>query len=69
LAGTYVAANIRAGFKQNVSHWKFSEFAKIDNVFDRAYIGSVIINDSNSRFFEPSPGRNYMLGLNAQYQF
>ena len=42
---------------------------RIDNITDRQYVGSVIIADSNNRFFEPSPGRNYLLGLNAQLSF
>jgi iron complex outermembrane receptor protein len=29
----------------------------------------VIVNEGNSRFFEPAPGRTWLLGLNAAYQF
>jgi iron complex outermembrane receptor protein len=38
-------------------------FARVDNLFDRAYIGSVIVNDGNGRHFEPGPGRTFTLGL------
>jgi iron complex outermembrane receptor protein len=38
-------------------------FARIDNLFDRRAIGSVIVNDGNGRYFEPAPGRGFMLGL------
>ena len=38
-------------------------FARIDNLFDRHAIGSVIVNDGNGRYFEPAPGRGFMLGL------
>ncbi len=38
-------------------------FARVDNVFDRGYAGSVIVNESNSRFFEPAPGRTWLVGL------
>lgn len=38
-------------------------FARIDNLLDRRAIGSVIVNDGNGRYFEPAPGRSYLLGL------
>ncbi|WP_167285062.1 TonB-dependent receptor family protein [Marilutibacter alkalisoli] len=41
-------------------------FARIDNLFDRDYIGSVIVNEGNGRFFEPGPGRTFTLGLGWQ---
>ncbi|WP_108472275.1 TonB-dependent receptor family protein [Rhodanobacter thiooxydans] len=36
--------------------------ARVDNLGNRRYIGSVIVNDSNGRYFEPGPGRTWMLG-------
>ncbi len=39
-------------------------FGRIDNLFDREYVGSVIVNESNGRYYEPAPGRNYGIGLN-----
>lgn len=48
--------------------WQFGKvglraFARIDNLLDRHAIGSVIVNDGNGRYFEPAPGRGFMLGL------
>ena len=40
-------------------------FARIDNVLNRRYAGSVIVNDGNSRFYEPAPGRSFVIGLRA----
>ncbi len=68
IAKSFVAANIRAGFHQKINSWGLSEFVRVNNIFDRDYVGSVIVNDSNSRFFEPAPGRNWLLGVNASYQ-
>ncbi len=34
----------------------------VNNLGDRRYVGSVIVNDSNGRYFEPGPGRTWMLG-------
>lgn len=39
-------------------------FGRVDNLFDREYVGSVIVNESNGRYYEPAPGRNYGIGLN-----
>ena len=38
-------------------------FARINNVFDRRIVGSVIVNDANGRYFEPAPGRHLLVGL------
>ena len=37
-------------------------FGRIDNLLDRGYIGSVIVNEGNGRFYEPGPGRSFLLG-------
>ena len=68
-APSYAIANVRAGFEQVAGRWTLREFARVNNLFDRNFVGSVIVNDSNSRFFEPSPGRNYLVGLTANAKF
>jgi iron complex outermembrane receptor protein len=61
--------NLRLGLAQNWNHWRFREFIRLDNVTDRRYVGSVIVNEGNRRFFEPAPGRNWLAGVNASYTF
>jgi len=68
-ADPYTIAGLRAGFEQRGKKWRLTEFVRVDNATDRQYIGSVIIADGNNRFYEPSPGRNYLLGFNAQLSF
>ena len=63
-AGFWVA-NLRAGFEQETRHWRFSEFARLDNLANRAYIGSVIVDETNSRFFEAAPGRTAYIMFHA----
>jgi iron complex outermembrane recepter protein len=41
----------------------------VDNLADRNYVGSVIVNEGNGRYFEPAPGRTFLLGANAVYAF
>ena len=68
-APSYTIFNLRAGLEQNLSHWNFKEYIRLENMFDREYIGAVRVNDTNARFYEPAAGRNYLVGINAQYKF
>ncbi|WP_310564549.1 TonB-dependent receptor [Hydrogenophaga sp.] len=61
--------NLRLGWQQTVGAWTLRETLRVDNLTDRAYVGSVIVNDGNKRYFEPAPGRQWGLGLTATYRF
>lgn len=61
--------NLRLGWQQTFGAWTLREQLRVDNLTDRAHIGSVIANDGNKRFFEPAPGRQWGLGLTATYRF
>jgi len=65
----YGVMNLALGFTQHGARWKLSEFLRIDNLADRRVIGSVIVNEANGRYYEPSPGRNYMTGIQASVSF
>ena len=69
IAPSYLIFSTRASIQQKHGNWKFTEYARIDNIFDESYIGSVRVNDANSRFFEPAPGRNWIMGVKANYMF
>jgi iron complex outermembrane receptor protein len=66
-----VNARVQAGQRLigQLRGWRLREYARVNNVFDRTYVGSVIVGDSNKRYYEPAPGRNWVLGVSAQYQF
>lgn len=68
-APAYTIASLRFGFEQNSMGWKLKEFVRVDNLADRKYAGSVIVNESRSRFFEPAPGRTWLAGVSAAYHF
>ncbi len=61
--------NLAAGFTQLTGHWRFSEYVRVDNLNNRRYAGSVVVNDANLRFYEPAPGRNYVIGAQAKLGF
>lgn len=68
-AKAYAIANVRVAYSRQIGAWKISGFARVDNITGTRYAGAVIVNEANGRFYEPSPGRNYMVGLNASYTF
>ena len=68
-AASYMAASAYTGYAWQYADWSLNGFARVDNLFDKNYAGSVIVNDSNSRFFEPADGRNWSAGIKLTKQF
>ena len=65
-APAYTVVNTRVGLVQALGRATFTEFVRCNNLFDRKYIGSVIVGDTNGRYFEPAPGRNWFVGANLE---
>ena len=42
-------------------------FVRLGNALDRRYVGSVIVNEGNGRYYEPAPGRSLGLGLDWRW--
>ena len=68
-APSYTVAAASVGYRKVMGPWTLRAFARVDNLFDRQYVGSVIVNDNNGRFYEGAPGRNWSTGLNLAYSF
>jgi iron complex outermembrane receptor protein len=65
----YAIANLRVQAQQQLGPWRVKEYARVNNLLDRNYIGSVIVGDSNRRYYEAAPGRNWVIGASMQYRF
>jgi iron complex outermembrane receptor protein len=65
----WAIGNLRAAVAREVSGWMLRAFVRLNNVTDRNYVGSVIVGDTNGRYFEPAPGRNVFAGLSANARF
>jgi iron complex outermembrane receptor protein len=65
----YAVLNARVQGAQQLGHWRLKQFIRVNNLLDRNYVGSLIVGDSNQRYYEPAPGRNWVAGFSAQYQF
>jgi iron complex outermembrane receptor protein len=68
-APSYTLVNLRLGAEQQSGPWTISELLRLDNVFDRKHIGSVIVGDRNGRFYEPGPGRALFGGVRITYRY
>ena len=70
MATGYAVLNLRAMFRQEIAGgWSLSQFFRINNILNRSYVGSVIVNQTSSQFYEPAPTRNWLVGAKANYQF
>lgn len=69
-APSYLLFNLRGSMQQELGgNWRLTEYVRIENIFDKDYIGSIRVNDTNSRFYETAPGRNWIVGVKANYMF
>jgi len=65
-APAYTVMNARVGFSGTTAAATLKGYARLNNLFDRNYAGSVIVGDTNGRFFEPAPGRNWFVGASVE---
>ncbi|MBV8037467.1 TonB-dependent receptor [Roseateles sp.] len=65
----YATLAAHAGYQLGLGPWDVGALLRVDNLANRRYAGSVIVNDGNGRFFEPAPGRGWLAGVNASYRF
>ncbi|MEP7156335.1 MAG: TonB-dependent receptor [Betaproteobacteria bacterium] len=68
-AGGYGVVNFRAAYKARINMIELLPYVRVENVFDRKYAASVIVNDSNQRYFESAPTRRWLAGVNASLKF
>lgn len=68
-APAYTITSLNTGYKWLVQNWTIDVSGTVDNLFNKKYVGSVIVDESNGRYYEPAPGRNYGVGMNVSYTF
>jgi iron complex outermembrane receptor protein len=64
-APAYTIGNLRIGFEQHSGAWALREFARLNNFTDKNYVGTVIVGDTNGRYFEPAATRNFLIGVSV----
>ena len=68
-ADAFFVLNLRAGYQRMIGAWKLGAFVRVDNVLNEQYIGGVVVNDSNGRFYAPAPTSTLLVSATAGYQF
>lgn len=63
VADGYSIWNLKASHAWSLGRGSLTTYARLDNVSDQRYVGSVIVNQAASQFYEPAPGQNWTLGL------
>ena len=64
-APAYATFGALGGYVADRPSGRFSAFLRLDNLLDRHYVGSVIVDDGNGRYFEPGPGFNALVGVSV----
>jgi iron complex outermembrane receptor protein len=68
-APSFTTLGIHGGYVFDVRGFSLTAMARVDNVLNRRYAGSVIVNEGNGRFYEPAPGRTWTLKLVGSRSF
>ena len=68
-APSFTTLAVHAGYSVDINRWLLAASARIDNLANRRYAGSVIVNETNGRYYEPAPGRTLTLKVTAGYRF
>lgn len=63
----YTVVDANAGYRFQGRHANVRGFVRIGNILDRRYAGSVIINESNGRYYESAPGRSFLIGMDWRW--
>jgi iron complex outermembrane receptor protein len=56
-------ANVRVGGHVSIGGATLVPVVGVQNVLDRRYVGSVVINAAGGRYYEPAPERTIAVGL------
>jgi iron complex outermembrane recepter protein len=62
-ADGYNTLALKASYGWAIGSGVLTASARVDNATDKRYVGSVIVNQAASQFYEPAPGRNWTVGL------
>lgn len=68
-APSYWLLGLDGGYAVDLPKGRLRSFLSFDNLLDKNYIGSVIVNDGNGRYYEPGPGFNVTAGLGFDWKY
>lgn len=60
----FATVNLRYTQRFRPRSWgRLSALVRVENLFDRSYSNSLIVNEGARRYYEPAPGRGFWIGL------
>jgi iron complex outermembrane receptor protein len=62
-APAYALMDASVGYTHQLDSGTLHAFVRLDNLLDRRYLGSVIVNESNARYYEPGTDRAVLVGI------
>ena len=68
-ASGYGVVNARLVYRFNWGAMELQPFVRLENLFDKKYVSSVIVNEANQRYFESAPPRRWMVGVSGAVRF
>lgn len=69
MAPAAVTWDLSADKRYTVGDVSVSLWAKLENLTDKKYVGSVIVNQSRGRTIEPAPGRQFDVGVRIAHSW
>ncbi len=66
-ARPYAVFGVAGGYGADLGSTRLTGFLRLNNILNRRYVGSVIVDDSNAGYFEPAPGFNVFAGITAEF--
>lgn len=67
-APSYATVGLDGGYVFDLPSVRVRTFVNLDNLLDRDYVGSVIVNDGNGRYYEPGPGLSVLAGFGVEWK-
>ncbi|MFT3791101.1 MAG: TonB-dependent receptor [Rudaea sp.] len=64
----YGTLGLGTGYVFETRSTTISTFLRVQNLFDRNYAGSIIVNESNGRYYEPAPGCSVLAGVHLTWK-
>lgn len=67
-AGGYASFDLSLGRRWQLQPFQLQAFLRAENLLDRRYVGSLIVNEANARYFEPAAGRTLALSISLAWR-
>jgi iron complex outermembrane receptor protein len=66
-APAYALFGADVGYGLDLKYSRLNGFLRVNNLLNRHYVGSVIVDDGNSRYFEPGAGFAVLAGVSVVF--